>query len=126
MRINNKIYFFSFLFLYPLILLVILILLYKSGILHTLKRDLYSKKDQFIFDNFSSIDQLKLEIKKKDLLTLNFSAQTAVDEYSLKFVDNPYYKARILYNEKYIPIRIRLKGATANEHLNTKKKIIQG
>lgn len=122
MRINNKIYFFSFLFLYPLILLVILILLFQSGILHTLKRDLYIKKDQFIFDNFSSIDQLKLEIKKKDLLTLNFSAQKAVDEYSLKFVDNPYYKARILYNEKYIPIRIRLKGATADEHLNTKKK----
>lgn len=122
MRNKKKIYFFSFVFLYPLILLIISILLFQSGILHTLKRDFFSKKNEFIFDNFSSIDQLKLEIKKKDLLTLNFSAQKAVEEYSLKFIDNPYYKARILYKEKYIPIKIRLKGATANEHLKEKKK----
>ncbi len=122
MRNLNKKYWFSFLFLYPILLFIIFILLYQSGILHTLKRNIEGEKKKFIFKNFSSIDQLKLEIKKKDLLTLNFSAQKAVEQYSIKFIDNPYYRARILFNGKYIPVRIRLKGSTANEHLKEKKK----
>ena len=45
-----------------------------------------------------------------------------VELYSIKFINNLYYKARILFNGRYILVKIRLKGPTANEHLKGKKK----
>ncbi|MDA9167099.1 CotH kinase family protein [Candidatus Pelagibacter sp.] len=122
MKKLNKKHLFSFLILYPIFLLLVLVIFYQSGILHSLKKNLKNKKDEFIFKNYSSISQLKLEIKKKDFLMFDFTAKKAVEQYSIKFIDNPYYKARILFNGRYIPVKIRLKGATANEHLKGKKK----
>ena len=122
MQKMSRKYIFSILIIYPIFLLVIFVILYKAGILHSFKRFIVKEKNEFIFQNYSAVDKLKIEIKKKDLLMMNFTAAKAVEEYSIKFIQNPYYKARILFKGKYIPVNIRLKGATANEHLKGKKK----
>ncbi len=81
------------------------------------------KNDLFIVFNNSEnkIEQILFDIEHDDYQRLMYWKSLAVDNYSLNMVEHDYVNATMNYNDRAMPIKLRLKGSTAHEHQDVQK-----
>ena len=75
--------------------------------------------DEFIF--VSNKETISFDIDFVDFNKLEYNRELAVENYSLKFIENDYINANMNFLGSTFPVKIRLKGSTAFEHQGVKK-----
>jgi hypothetical protein len=69
----------------------------------------------------SNKETLSFDIDFLDLQDLDNRRKLAVENYSLKFVENNFISANMSFQGQKFPVKIKLKGSTAHEHQGVKK-----
>ena len=66
-------------------------------------------------------ETVSFDINFRDFQELNNRRKLALENYSLKFVENDYISADMTFQGQKFPVKIKLKGSTAYEHQLVKK-----
>ena len=69
----------------------------------------------------SDIHTIALDINYKDYQKLMYWKSQAIQKYTLNLVDHDFVNANMKFNNKIIPVKIRLRGSSANEHMDSQK-----
>jgi len=94
----------------------------RSGILAKQKvKDFVSILQDLSIPTLSNKEMVSFDIDFLDLKELEDRRKLAVENYSLKFVENDYISAKMNFQGSTLPVRIRLKGSTAHEHQEVSK-----
>jgi len=124
---SKKIIFISVILIFCSILLVAIGDRYGGSIkaleTKTSFRDLISfiKSPSYKAFSKSPKETVSFDIKFLDLQELNNRRKLALDNYSLKFIENDYIDVDMIFKGEKFPVKIKLKGATAHEHQLPKK-----
>ena len=65
----------------------------------------------------ADLDNFELNIKFKRFRHLEITRYQALNNGALTTDSNPYVKARVTYKGKSVPVKLKLKGQTASQHL---------
>jgi len=89
--------------------------------------DIFVKKIPFNYLGglMAKPERIYIDIKHKDFQKMEYRAMLALENRTLYGIENKYLRAVIRYKEKIIPIKIRLKGGMAEDHLGGKRRSLR-
>jgi len=107
--------------LYSIFLSILGVQAYRTGFIRELRKSISPENLKipynYVKGQIASPEQITIDIKYEDFQKLSYWRSLALENYTLHGIDHDFVNAKIRYKEDTIPVKLRLRGSTAHEHL---------